>query len=582
MTTKEYAEEYMNIYKEAVKFDSDISAETLAELAKDKNALVRRDVAGNLNASVETLAELAKDKNALVRRNVAGNPNTSVETLAELAKDKNALVRRDVVHNPNTSAAMLAELVKDKDELVRINVAGNPNTSVEVLTELAKDESELIRWGVIDNPNTPVKILAELERDKYEFIAELARSAKKKENIDNQLNKEDMNEKIYVGNSYKTVTEKGTFYNFEVSKEAIEKIDGAGKRNEIYLAIEPKKEVQEKHPTHSVYVGDKHSKRELQLVVSKDELLKAPVDAYGNIKAFAASREKIGADLSNYSVALEQKDPETDKYQFVGRGYDESTKFGETRVVGVAFKTEFGQDGADGKVYNVNLDANKVSKLTMNEYGDARLGIVPYAEKVLNPDGSTTEQTRYLVTEATSVTKGVEATIAVHVSNPEGKEYPTLSSCAIHKVGENEVYKLVVQDRKSESIGKDCADLTVSENKYTPEMKNLSEAERKAALGEKNYIGKGWTNDPDKIRIDKREDLTPKGLTAAIDNNHTVKVIAILNAQPTLVRESHLKQIEARQKDSNLKTSNVLVEKVKQTFDSFATKQKKSNGHKIK
>jgi hypothetical protein len=385
--------------------------------------------------------------------------------------------------------------------------------------------------------------------------------------------------KNYVGNSYKTVTEKGTFYNFDVKQEDIEKIKGIGKRNEIFLAIEPKKEVQsEKHPTHSVYIGDKHDKRELQLVVSKNELLKAPVDGYGNIKAFAASREKIGADLSNYSVALEQKDPETDRYQFIGRGYDESTKFGETHVMGVAFKTEFGQE--DGKVYNVNLDVNKVSKLTVNEYGDARLGIVPYAEKVLNPDGSTTEQTRYLVTEVTAKTKGVEATIAIHVSNPsDKKEYPTIDTCAVHKVGDNDVYKLVVQDRNPEKIGKDCADLTVSENKYTPEMKELPEAERKEALKDKNYIGRGWTNDPDKIRIDKRTDLTPKGLTAAIDNNHTVKVIAILDKRPTLVRESHIKQLEARQKDSNMKTSAVLAEKVKQTFESL---KKKSNGLKIK
>jgi hypothetical protein len=403
----------------------------------------------------------------------------------------------------------------------------------------------------------------------------------KKENI-NQLNQTTMSTKNYVGNSYKTVTEKGTFYNFEVSKEAIGKIEGTGKRNEVYLAIEPKEKVEEKHPTHSVYVGDKHTKRELQLIVSKDELLKAPVDAYGNIRAFAASRdeEKIGADLSNYSVVLEQKDPDG-KYQFIGRGYDDSMKFGETRVMGVAFKTEFGTDGTDGKVYNVNLDVDKVGKLTVNEHGDARLGIVPYMEKVPGADGKITEETRYLVTETNGKSKGVEATLAIHVTNPKDKKYPTIDSCAVHKVGDKEVYKLVVQDRKPESIGKDCADLTVSENKYTSEMKNLSEAERKAALGEKNYVGRGWTNDPDKIRIDRKEDLTPKGLTAAIDNNHTVKVIAILKEQPRLVRESHIKQIEARNKEG-LKTSPALIEKVKQTFDTLNSKQKKSNGPKLK
>jgi hypothetical protein len=253
----------------------------------------------------------------------------------------------------------------------------------------------------------------------------------------------------------------------------------------------------------------------------------------------------------------------------------------------VAFKTPLEDYGTNGaKVYNVNLDADKVSKLTVNEYGDARLGIVPYTEKVLNPDNSTAEQTRYLVTEATGATKGVEATIAVHVLNPGDKEYPILDSCAVHKVMDKDVYKLAVQDRKSETIGKDCADLTVSENKWTPEMNEMPEAEKKAALAEKNYVGRGWTNDPDKIRVDHKSELKPEGLTKAIENNHTVKVIAILNKLPTVVKELHVKQIEARN-EAGLKTSPVIEDRVKQTFEKLSienkqdNKQKKSSGLKI-
>jgi antirestriction protein ArdC len=438
------------------------------------------------------------------------------------------------------------------------------------------------RAAVASNFKTPVEMLAELAKDKSINVRESVANNKNRRNLNNSI----MDTKNYVGNSYKTVTEKGTFYNFDVKKADVEKIEGTGKRNEIFLAIEPKKEVKgEKYPTHSVYVGDKHDKRELQLVISKDALLQAPVDAYGSIKAFAASREKIGADLSNYSVALEQKDPETDKYQFIGRGYDETTKFGETRVMGTAIKTPLDEYGTNSaKVYNVNLDVSKVSKLTVNEYGDARLGIIPYVEKVLNPDGSTTEQTRYLITEVTSATKGVEATIAIHVSNPaDKKEYPTIDTCAVHKVGDNEVYKLVVQDRNPEKIGKDCADLTVSENKYTPEMKELPEVERKAALSDKNYIGRGWTNDPYKIRIDHKCELNPEGLTKAIDNNHTVKVMAILNKLPNVVRESHVKQLETRNKEG-LKTSSVIESRVKEIFvemPAAETKQKKNSGLKM-
>ena len=55
---------------------------------------VRREVAWNPNMSGETLALLAKDKDAGVRCGVARNPNTSGETLALLAKDRDAGVRR--------------------------------------------------------------------------------------------------------------------------------------------------------------------------------------------------------------------------------------------------------------------------------------------------------------------------------------------------------------------------------------------------------------------------------------------------------------------------------------------------------
>jgi antirestriction protein ArdC len=392
-----------------------------------------------------------------------------------------------------------------------------------------------------------------------------------------------MSTKNFVGNSYKNEADGKTFYSFEVKKEAIEKLEGTGKRNELFIAIEPKKEVRihpesgKKYPTHSVYAGDDHTKRELQLVLSKDDLLSAKPDEFGNIRAFAASRDKdkISSDLSNYSVALEEKDPDG-KYRFIGRGYDESTKFGETRVVGVAFKTEFGSDGTGGKVYNLNIDADKVGKLSVNEYGDAMIGIVPYKENVPGKDGKTTENTHYLITETNGKSKGIEATVAIHVSNPKDKKYATIDSCAVHKVGEKEVYKLVVQDRKPESIGKDCADLTVSENRYSPEMKDMPKEERNAALADKNYIGRGWTNDPSKIRLDPKHDLTPKGLTAAIDNNHSTKVMAILDKQPTLVRDSHLKQLDARQ-DTSLKTSAAIVDRVKQALESVTVKQKKND-----
>lgn len=370
-----------------------------------------------------------------------------------------------------------------------------------------------------------------------------------------------MDNKTYVGASYKIENEKGTFYQFAINRDKIETLQGVGKHNEIAIAIEPKREVKgEKHPTHNVYFSNSdnaHAYRELQLFLSKDILLQArPIDEYGNIKLLAASRneDKMGADLSNYSVSLSDKD-ENGKYVFVGRGYDASMKFGETRVVGVAYKHEFGNNGEDGKSYSLNLDTNKVQKLDVNEYGDARLGIVPYNASVPNPDGTLTDETRYLVVETNSQRANVEATVSVHLANTDFirdakgniNRLPTLSDCNVHTIGENKVYKLVVQDKNPEKIGNDCADLVVFEDKYTPEMKGMSPEEIKVAKSamETNFVGKGWTNDPAKIKL-SAADLTQEGLSRAIENNQLVKVIALVKRSPSLVQLDHVEQAQTK------------------------------------
>jgi hypothetical protein len=368
-----------------------------------------------------------------------------------------------------------------------------------------------------------------------------------------------MEPKIYVGNSYKVENEKGTFYQFTVNREKIAELQSVGKRNEIAIAIEPKREVRgENYPTHNVYFASSdsaHKSREVQLLLSKDALLAAPPDAYGNVKLFAASRNEknMSADLSSYSVALSDKN-EDGRYQFVGRGYDAATKFGETRVVGVAYKREFGNNGEDGKSYNLNLYVDKVQKLDVNEYGDARLGIVPYSVVAPKPDGSIAEETRYLVVETSSQQANIESSINVHLANTdkvrdaEGnlKEPLTLYDCNVHTIGDSYAYKLVVQDKNPANVGKDHADLVVFEDKYTMEMNSLSPDEKKMAMQavETNYIGKGWTNDPAKIKL-SAADLTPDGLTKAIENSHTTKVIAIVKRSPEVVQDSHVAQAMA-------------------------------------
>ncbi|MDR1416707.1 MAG: hypothetical protein LBJ57_04740, partial [Prevotellaceae bacterium] len=370
-----------------------------------------------------------------------------------------------------------------------------------------------------------------------------------------------MNEKIYVGSAYKVENEKGTFYQFAVNRDKVEQLPGVGKNNEVLIAIEPKREVKkENSPTHNVYYGSgegAHKNREVQLAIAKDKLLTAPANSYGDVKLFAASRSKdrVSADLSSYAVALSEKD-EDGKYQFVGRGYDAATKFGETRSVGSARVQEFGSKGEDGKAYYLRLDVAKAQKLDVNEYGDAKLGIIPYAAAVPQADGSVKDEVRYLLAEVGTLAAAdaqrakVEATVSLHVKNMPGMrdDQLTLYDCNVHAAGEDSsIYRLIVRDRNPEAIGRDHADLVVAEDKYTSEMQLLSPEERKAAKDAiaTIYVGKGWTNDPAKIKL-SAADLTEGGLSRAIEDGHKVKAIAIVKRAPEVVTIDHVRQAQAR------------------------------------
>ena len=59
---------------------------------------------------------------------LAKNPKTPAESLVELANDRDWHVRSYAASNPNTSAETLAELAKDEDIYVRCSAASNPNT----------------------------------------------------------------------------------------------------------------------------------------------------------------------------------------------------------------------------------------------------------------------------------------------------------------------------------------------------------------------------------------------------------------------------------------------------------------------
>ena len=87
------------------------------DFSKFSNSL-RVRLAGELEDS-EGLAVLAKDEDAVVRVEVAGNRNTSKSDLSRPAEDKEWIVRSAVADNPNTLESDLLKLAEDKDERVR-------------------------------------------------------------------------------------------------------------------------------------------------------------------------------------------------------------------------------------------------------------------------------------------------------------------------------------------------------------------------------------------------------------------------------------------------------------------------------
>ena len=80
-----------------------------------------------------------------VRLALAAHPDTPAETLYQLAEDKESGVRQGVASNKNTPSEVLAHLAKDDFEQVRLSVAANPNSPEKTLARLAQDQSEEVR-----------------------------------------------------------------------------------------------------------------------------------------------------------------------------------------------------------------------------------------------------------------------------------------------------------------------------------------------------------------------------------------------------------------------------------------------------
>jgi hypothetical protein len=115
--------------------DPKVFASITSGLSEEERSDIIINIMG-YDLSPEVLAILAKDKDKLVKRNVAGNTSTPPEMLATLAKDEDEYVRWHVASNPSTPPEMLAILAGDKVKHVRLYVALNTSTPPEVRAKL--------------------------------------------------------------------------------------------------------------------------------------------------------------------------------------------------------------------------------------------------------------------------------------------------------------------------------------------------------------------------------------------------------------------------------------------------------------
>lgn len=374
-------------------------------------------------------------------------------------------------------------------------------------------------------------------------------------------------QKTYVGNSFVKEFQnengegKSHVFNFQIDlvrlKDEIQEAMNSDKNKskEIAINIEAKapEKLRDGYPTHLVYIGDSSEveRREVQLFISAEKLLVMQPNEFGNIKLSAATRKEISKDLSSYSVYEDTygTDRQDQPRNFVGRGYGAGENFGDTRVVGVATKHVFPEHSDEttrelfnkSKSYSLSIDENKVPLLKLNEFGNAKLSLIPYETTVTDDAGNKVKKESFLVSETLPKQKHVEANIEIkvaNVDNNDNKVYPTIVDLVPQKNRGNDEnsYRLIVADRNPETILSNKADLVVYADNY---VSGMTKEEAKVANATKTYLGYGWTRTPSELSLSPA-DLTPEGLTAAIANNDGIRVAAVLQKDNSFVNKQHL------------------------------------------
>lgn len=333
-------------------------------------------------------------------------------------------------------------------------------------------------------------------------------------------------------------------YNILVKKDEVSKLEGKG--DKVMLAL-VKAENGSGGVTHNVVPASKDIKSDLLVEVSKTEVMKLK-ETKGEIALEAVQKKEIGHDRANFHVRETKEEGEKN---YVGRGWTESQAV-KHDYVGNAVRKDF---PTGGKAYNLTIDAEKFKEMKPNEYGQVNLSV---SKKQNSED-------QYSVYK--SIGKEPYSDYSISVKKAE------IEKMTPH----NGQYQLIVADK--EKISKDKSDLTVYENTYQRDKKIAEEkgvSVKDLPKGEKNYVGSGWSNKPEHIRITP-EDKTKEGLSRAISNNHGMKVHAILKEE-NVANKSHVKLIN-EMKEKGVNVDRVMEKEVEK--HSLENKQGKSSTMKV-
>ena len=333
-------------------------------------------------------------------------------------------------------------------------------------------------------------------------------------------------------------------FNISLDAEKIKNLPESA-QGEVKLKFERQsgEGLSEKAPSHVVRFNDykpgqeRSSSEEFFVNINKEKLLKVAVGE-GNVialEAGAKKNESVGKDRSDYFVRTREDSPE-----YVGRGWSAGQIVEKKEYVGNAFKKDF-EDG--GKAYNVFLKKDSLEKISADDYGNVRLSIAPKKDPAPGSPSHSVYQ---------SVGK-----------EPYNEVTLSLNKEKLMALPENDKGYVAVSVVDKLNISKDKADLTVYENTGVAQEK-------------KNFVGGGWSNRPDLIRL-QPQDKTPDGLTKAISTNYVLKVQAILQAAPKVVQKKHVQLV----KDMTEKGEKVDKAMSSTVANAYENKQGQKSGVKL-